>query len=239
MKGDEMTSKESLSELPVSCPPGAVWILGAGRFGRLAAERLKKRHPQADLLVVDRRAEKLEPLRGDPALSTHAGEAVSFLADEPFPGDVWIVPAIPVHVAYQWIMLELGRRGRVSGEPVPEAVDALVPNPLRRGGTLYASYATFICPDACSEPEEVCTHTGGPRRGNLFECFGRIALPGCHMVVVRSRQLAPGVGGYPGWTLREAFEEVASSPGSHLVATSCRCHGVIDGLSWGPVTEVE
>lgn len=226
-----MTSKDALSKFPKPYPPETVWILGAGRFGRLAAERLKKKYPQADLLVVDRRSEKLQPLREGPAFSTHVGEAVPFLAVE-LPDNVWIVPAIPVHVAFQWILLELGRRGRVSGLPTPDEVDALVPNPLRRGGTLYASYATFICPDACSEPEEICTHTGGPRRGNLFECLGRIVLPGYHTVVVRSWQLAPGVGGYPGWLLKEALEEIASSPGQHLVATSCRCHGVIDGLSW-------
>ena len=229
-----MTSGESLSELPGPYPPKTLWILGAGRFGRPAAGRLRKRYPRADLLVVDRRAEKLEPLREDPSLSIHVGEALSFLSGESLPADVWIVPAIPVHVAFHWILQELGRRGLVSGLPVPPAVDALVPNPLRRGETLYASYATFICPDACSEPEGICTHTGGPRRGNLFECLGRISLPGYRTVVVRSMQLAPGVGGYPGWKLREALEDAASSPGQCLIATSCRCHGVIDGLSWMP-----
>jgi len=229
-----MTSNQTVSEIPNPYPPKTIWILGAGRFGRLAAERLQKRHPGADFLVVDGREEKLAQIQKDLGLPTRAEDALSFLAASEFSGDVWIIPAIPVHVAFQWILLELQKRGQASARPVPDTVDAEVPNPLRRGGTVYASYATFICPDACSEPEGICTHTGGPRRGNLFEHLGRISSPGFHMVVVRSWQLAPGVGGYPGWKLREALEEIAACAGKHLVATACRCHGVVDGLFWLP-----
>lgn len=229
-----MASDGTVSEIPEPYPPKAIWILGAGRFGRLAAERLQKRHPGSDFLVVDSREEKLVRLRNDLTLSTRAEDALSFLLSSEFPDDVWIIPAVPVHVAFQWILRELQKRGHASSHPVPDTVDAVVPNPLRRRGTVYASYATFICPDACSEPEEICTHTGGPRRGNLFEHLGRISPPEFRTVVVRSWQLAPGVGGYPGWKLREALEKIAARPGNYLVATACRCHGVIDGLSWTP-----
>jgi hypothetical protein len=54
------------------------------------------------------------------------------------------------------------------------------------------------------------------------------------VVVVRSWQLAPGVGGYPAKYLEERLHEVSRRAGTYLVATSCRCHGVIDLLSWTP-----
>lgn len=229
-----MPPNDAGAGFPGLYPPKTIWILGAGRFGRLAAERLRKRYPESELLVVDDREERLSSLEEDLGLPVHAGDALPFLGSRDVPEGVWIVPAIPVHVAFQWILLELKKRGDAAAHPVPDALDALVPNPLRREGTVYASYADFICPDACSEPEDICTHTGKPRRGNLFEHLGRISLPGFRMVVVRSLQLAPGVGGYPGRRLREALETIAAFPGRHIVATACRCHGVIDGLTWTP-----
>lgn len=217
---------------PAPFPPEKVWILGAGRFGRLAAERLKRRLPGADFLVVDDREEKLAALRDDLKVPVIAHDAISHLAEAELADDVWIIPAAPIHVAYLWIMRELEKRGRVRRLPVPSTVDGQVPNPLRAKETVYASYATFICPDACSEPDEICTHTGLPRVGSLFETIGAIQVPGFKVIVVRSWQLAPGVGGYPGGQLKSVLAEIAASPGEYLIATSCRCHGVIDCLGW-------
>jgi hypothetical protein len=214
--------------------PRKVWILGAGHFGQIAARRLLRRAPEASLLVVDTQRERLGELEASLGLATLAEDAMSFLQRQPLSDDQWIIPAIPIHVALRWLVSALEGKGRASIVPVPTEVDALVPNPYRVAcGTLYASYASFRCPDACSEPDRLCTHTHQPRLGNLFEHLAALQLPGVAVEVIRSWQLAPGVGGYPGIQLREVLQRLEQRPGRFLIATSCRCHAVIDGLEVG------
>lgn len=215
---------------PSPFPPPRIWILGAGRFGRLAAKRLKDRYGQLQLLVIDHRADRLDAVQRELNLPVICEDAVQYILRHPLPDDLWIVPAVPVHVAFEWLFQNLGRGDRL---PVPEAVDAQVPHPLRApSGTVYASYADFLCPDACSEPEEICTHTKAPRLGNLFETLADIRIPECRVIVVRSHQLAPGVGGYPSSFLLQPLARIRDKPGRYLIATSCRCHGVLDCLNW-------
>ncbi|MCU0588861.1 MAG: NAD-binding protein [Syntrophobacteraceae bacterium] len=212
---------------------GTVWILGAGRFGRLAVDRLSRKLPHGELLVIDERPDRLSALSGAPGVRTLEGGAIPFLAGQNLPDELWIVPAVPVHAAFQWLLAGPAFASRASSIPVPEAVDVQVPNPYRvANGTVYASYATFLCPDACSEPEERCTHTGEPRPGNLFQDLSRISVDGYRVTVLRSHQLAPGVGGYTGRQLGRLEREILQHPGGHVIATSCRCHGVINALRW-------
>lgn len=228
MKGTEVFSEAAA--VPGTLPPGKIWILGAGRFGSIAARRLTKRFPNSDFLVIDHRGERLEEIRQSLGLPVLRREAAAFLLEEPIPRDAWLIPAVPVHVASLWISNRLG--GLFIRVPVPTTVDAQVPNPYRTSdGTLYASFATFICPDVCNEPDETCTFTGKPRPGNLFERLQAIQVPLFDVVVVRSWQLAPGVGGYPAAYLDDKLNEAKSKKDGLLIATSCRCHGVIDALS--------
>jgi hypothetical protein len=213
--------------------PERIWILGAGRFGRIAAERLTTRYPEAELLVVDHRAKRLSELRDLAGVSVRREDAVTFICRRPLPDDQWIVPAVPLHVVQLWLLQMLHRDGQVMSLAVPEAADVQVPNPYRvPAGTLYTSYATFLCPDACSEPEKLCTHTGRPRPGNLFECLGGIEVPEFRVEVIRSWQLAPGVGGYRGAQLQAALRRIREYAGRVIIATSCRCHAVIDALAF-------
>jgi len=185
------------------------------------------------MLVVDRRDQKLDRIRKEMGVETHDADAVSFVALNTPSDAVWLIPAVPVHLAFQWLLVQLNVGGEARPIPVPAAVDAMVPNPYRMaGGTLYASFATFLCPDACSEPDEMCTHTKKPRPGNLFEVLSHILVPGFQVTVARSLQLAPGVGGYTAGYIRNVLEGIKTRPGAHLIATSCRCHGVIDALEW-------
>lgn len=218
-----------------SLPPADLLILGAGKFGRIAATRIHQRYPQAALLVVDESAEKLGQLTASQAIPTRAMDALTFLAETQIDPERWIIPAVPVHVAYWWVQATLARTASVRRLPVPAVVDAQVPNPLRvPSGTVYASYATFRCPDSCSEPAELCTHTKQPRLGNLFSDLAAVTAPGFSTHVLRSVQLCPGVGGYTGIRLQRLLDEVGQNPGRHLIATSCRCHGVLDALEWNP-----
>ncbi len=213
--------------------PAKILILGAGHFGRLAAGRLTKCFPHADFTVVDTREDRLNKVRKELGLKCFQEDSIAHLLAERLSAESWIVPAVPVHVAYQWLVSHLGEKRMVNRVPVPPAVDQQVPNPMRMpSGTLYTSYATWICPDACNEPADICSHTRKPRQGNLFDHLAAIKVADVQVAVVRSHQLAPGVGGYPFQALKNLLKQTAQSPGCYIIATACRCHGVVDCLSW-------
>jgi len=208
------------------------WILGAGRFGRLAVERLLARREPPQLLVVDQSAEKLCLLADRPVERINE-DVLDFLLANLTAGPDWIVPAVPIHVAFAWLSRELAGAGQVEILPVPHAVDAQIPNPWRDGkGGLYSSVATFRCPDNCSEPRDRCTATGLPRSEDLFALLARVRAPGFVPLVVRSHQLAAGVGGYRPSALRCLLRDAEAARRSVLVATACRCHGVVHALKW-------
>ena len=216
---------------PAPFPPAKIWILGAGRFGRLAAQRLKKRLPESEILVVDRREDRIGEISAATGISGVVDDALGFLCANGTPDETWIVPAVPVHVAFEFALSELKMSGDAIRLHVPEAVDSQAPNPQRvPSGTVYTSFATFICPDFCSEPEEICTFTGKGRLGVLFDLLGKLHVPGHSVATIRSFQLAPGVGGYPGSSLKELVSRITRKPGDYTIATACRCHGVIDAL---------
>lgn len=226
-------ARHARSSVPEPFPPRRIQILGAGRFGRLAAKRLSRRFPEASFLVVDRREEKLQLVESEFGLPIRVEDAFAYLSRPELSDETWIIPAVPVHVAFQWFLEKLNRAGSTRILPVPEAADNQVPNPYRvADGTLYASYATFVCPDVCNEPDDLCTHTGQKRPGNLYERIECIELRDFRVVVVRSWQLAPGVGGYPVGYLAARLNVIEQAPGRYLVATSCRCHGVLNCLEW-------
>lgn len=208
------------------------WILGAGRFGTLAVQRILARKKVPRLVVVDRDGHVLEKLR-DKSVETVEQDAIDFLVHYPGLGSEWIVPAIPVHVAFAWLCRQLAREGVVTQLAAPSILEQKVPNSLRaKTGALYASFATFRCPDDCDEPEESCTVTGEVREVDLFDVIRNIEVEGFVTQVVRSHQLAPGVGGYQLSVLWRLLEEARSTEKDILVATACRCHGVIDALRW-------
>ena len=214
-------------------------ILGAGQFGRLALERLSKRHPAARFWVVDNDGGHLKDcLRSVNAIerinaTAIRGDAVTVLERDAFGPGTWIIPTVPLHVTFKWLLWRLNGMGSAVPLPVPGEVDTLVPNPLRMGkGTVYASFADFKCPDQCSEAGDICTATGEQRRGELYQLIGGLDIAGYRTDVVRSLQLAPGVGGFRMARLEQCLDSVAAKPGRYIIATSCRCHGVIDALEW-------
>jgi hypothetical protein len=206
------------------------WILGAGHFGSLAAKRILQGARDCNLLVVDRDVAQLDELKDEP-LKVIKQEAIDFLSVHHGEGHEWIVPAIPEHVAFSWLRRQLSKDGTVKPLAVPSDLDQQIPNPTRtKEGVLYTSFATFRCPDDCDEPAEMCSVTRKGREANLFELIRKIEVAGYNTLVVRSQQLAPGVGGYQLSTLWQLLEAAKSSQKNILVATACRCHGVINAL---------
>jgi hypothetical protein len=212
-------------------------IVGAGTFGRLALERLGKEDKEAQFLVVDRSPQALQKARNLTAAPVEEVEAdaAAFLVQRLKNGTAgdWIIPAVPEHLAFSWL-----RQGPLAGtdwEPaeVPPNLAALTPVARRgREGELYLSRALHLCPDDCSEPQ-VCPVTGEPRDTPLYEELAALVVPGYRIVVIPSRQLAPGVGGFSPGRLLSLARALAGMEGKILVATACRCHGVVHGLKRG------
>jgi hypothetical protein len=207
----------------------AIWIMGAGRFGRRAVRTLAQRCPAAALTVVDRRAPALARIDA-PGLERVRLEVTDFLeqrliADIPPP---WIVPAVPFHLAVAW----LRRRLSISVLPVPADICARLPNPMRGAeGELYISNADFRCPANCPEPEGVCTHTGMPRPRILYHYLSALHREELPSLVLRSHQLAPGVGGYQSHALLRLQQELTLWRNRVLlVSTACACHGVMHAM---------
>jgi hypothetical protein len=208
-------------------------ILGAGKFGRLALERLSRVDAAADFMVVDHNPAALaQGAVAGPGRQLVQAEAIAFLVEHLKPDCPWewLLPVVGVHVAYGWLMA-----GPLSGsawrpQAVPEAVAGLAAV-ARRGpaGELYLSRARHLCPDDCPSPE-VCPVTGESREPPLHQELAALNLPGYQIRGIPSPQLAPGVGGYPPGRLLDLAREMETLEGQVLIATACRCHGVIQGL---------
>lgn len=207
-------------------------ILGKGKFGRLALKRLARQDGSASFLVVDRDPQALGSEGNDGRYRQVQAEAIAFLVQN-LKDDGrwdWIIPMVPVHVVYQWLLA--GPLAGSGWQPftMPEVLDQLIAG-TRRGtsGELYLSRAQHLCPDDCAEPE-ICPVTGEVRDPPLHQELASLKLPGYQVRVVSSRQLAPGVGGYAPAQLLELARDLKDQTGKVLIATACRCHGVMQGL---------
>ena len=85
-----------------------IWIIGAGNFGLKAVDALILHFPEVRLTLVD---EKLDT--GSTDLSkVHdfvLDDGIGFLFEQLNRSELpdWIIPAIPVHVAYEWVVRSL------------------------------------------------------------------------------------------------------------------------------------
>jgi hypothetical protein len=203
-----------------------IWIIGAGTFGLRAAETLGRR---ADIVIIEKQVgicRKLEELPYRIVCADGIDYLVKNLTSPDHPD--WIVPAIPVHVAYAWVRAKLAVAHALESMPAPESLVAQLPNLIRgRQGELYVSNADFLCPENCAEPADKCTVTGKSRPRILFEYLSSLKANDLEPVVLQSRQLAPGVGGYRPQALFEVLQAVKQAARPVLIATACRCHGVI------------
>lgn len=213
---------------------GSYWIIGAGRFGQKAVTRLSKKYPEARLTLVDRNPEALEGFETSPVESVcYEGASYLFYHLQGDTSPDWVVPAVPVHLALEWVQLNIMKKMPVVVSPVPKQIQLMLPNPILGGqGQVFASYADFMCPDNCTEPLERCTFTGKPRKGFLYRELEGTVFEDFHPIVIRSHQLAPGVGGYRPEALWKAFDEIRACKGPVLLSTACSCHGVIHALKF-------
>ena len=216
-----------------------IWIIGAGKFGCKAAESIRQQMPVADIAVVDREPSLCLELerQGFQSICMEGVDFLNRLADKRDLPDR-IIPAVPIHLAYEWIRQYIYSEYRLIPKAVPGCLAESLPNPFRgKHGELYISNADFICPDNCSEPESICTHTGRPRPRILHRVLSGIRRKNFRSIVITSRQLLPGVGGYPPQALFDAVNHIRTAEGPVLLSTACRCHGVMHAFRVERVTD--
>jgi hypothetical protein len=102
------------------------------------------------------------------------------------------------------------------------------------------SNADFRCPHDCPEPGAICPSTGQPRPRVMHAYLSALAFEGYTAMVIRSLQLAPGVGGFKAATLWDCWRTLHNRRGRFLFSTACKCHGVMNAftLDGGPAPAV-
>lgn len=211
--------------MKVEIAHNAVLIVGAGHFGERAARIIAERG-NSQIFVIDVDKERLARLNGLPVTALRCDGIRFLIENDPFlmPSNT-IVPALPLHLAYEWLRGILPDKLQIRRISVPAEVAEFVPHAWPGGeGSLLVSYADFVCPDDCPEPA-ACTITGEQRPRPLYALLGTLGLTGFNVHVIRSRQLAPGLGGYRAADLKAAAETVGE--GRWLLASACKCHGIL------------
>ncbi len=213
------------------------WIIGGGKFGLRAAQALRKIDSANRITIV----EKKKVVCGQ--LSREGFEAVCMdgiqylensLSDNHFPN--WILPAIPLHVAFEWIRAKISTTFIIKSISLPNDFASVLPNPIPgETGQLFISIADFKCPANCAEPDDICTYTGKPRSMILHEFLKSLQFKDFVSVVIRSHQLAPGVGGYTPAALFDALNQILDRQAPVLLSTACSCHGVMNAFYLKPI----
>ncbi len=221
----ERNEKIDLSEETMK----SIWILGAGRFGLKAAKDLSRKNKKAKITVIEKNSKLCRQVEMSD-FKTVCMDGIEYLGQNLKSIDYpdWIIPAIPVHVAFEWVRLKMKDSYILKTTPVPEGLIMSLPNVFKgKNCETYMSIADFICPDNCPEPEDLCTHTGKQRPFTLYKKLESIKYDNFRSVVLRSRQLSPGIGGYSPGALFHALDVIKASTIPILLSTACRCHGVM------------
>ena len=209
-----------------------IWIIGIGHFGYIAFLRLSEIFKDVHFVLVDPVEENLLKCKG-PTITPKIFDGVEFLETHLKKGRKpdWIIPALPVHLAAEWMLLHLGP-AKLRRIFLPSEIETLVPHPIRGSeGNLYVSHANFKCPEDCDEPQDICSITREKRKQNMFELLEALHVKAFKSLTIQSHQLGPGIGGYRPKQLFELMEKVEQSQGPLLVSTACRCHGVITSFN--------
>ncbi|MEM1957758.1 MAG: hypothetical protein QXN27_07060 [Archaeoglobaceae archaeon] len=195
-------------------------VVGGGRFGLKAVEFLlaKKR----DFLVLDPSNDcEVAKAFKDKFVKARAEDLPKFA--EKFKPD-WIFPTAPIHVVAEAIK----HRFKPWNEKVNEILAGL---PMKvvvsagKGSVVVSYNRDEICIENCSSPE-VCPVTKIKRPCAMFELI-KFACNEAKVLV--SHQLAPGIGAIKGEEFLALLRE-AERAERIVVATACKCHGVITAL---------
>jgi hypothetical protein len=203
--------------------PGKTVAIGGGRFGRLSLERLAGR---VALVVEPEPGPELMGTKVPTWREDGVRAAVEMLESGSPPK--YLIPTLPVHLFSRWLLANLTDLQPKQLSFTDNDLLSLQCNIHSIDNVYYVSLADFICPDDCPEPAEICTVTGKPRGTPLFRRMAKLGALGYKTAVLRSRQLAPGIGGILSADMLTFKDAIRQSPGRWIVATACRCHGVLE-----------
>ena len=208
-------------------------ILGAGHFGQRTLLKCSNAYPNCQITIVDKNESTLKNCAQSISCETVCDDGISYLNSLPKVSSVqssWIIPSIPIHVAFEWIKCTLSKP--VRSVDIPDALLTHLPNAMTGNkGTVYMSYATFRCPDNCPEPVDHCFFTKKPRSISLFDELKDLYMNDFSSIVLKSRQILSGIGGFQLCDLTDTLCRVESSEKPVLLSTACRCHGVMDAFA--------
>lgn len=207
-----------------------VWVIGFGKFGQRTVNILSQKG-NCRMTIVDIDFEKAQHPKDEKHIYI-CSDGVSFLSENLFSGNEpdLIVPALPVHLAAEWLSEQLTSE-KLRKIAVPKELESIVPNPIRLSSSEWCvSYADFVCPESCNEPLNICPVRNETRKGNMFETLGKIDIKSFEPIVIRSYQLAPGIGACKPGDFFDLLNKLEQSAGRFLVCTACRCHGMLTGF---------
>lgn len=209
------------------------WVIGYGQFGKHAVDLLLKSRSPGIITVVENR-----PICGKnlPAnVKLVQAEGIDWFNKE-FTSDsgvTRIIPSLPVHLAANWVKARLALEGfDVRPAEIPDTLLSQLPNPARlTSSSAVTSHADFHCPLHCPEPANICTHTGMRRPDSLYHVLEEVHCSPFTAIIIRSRQFAPGLGGFLAEDLWHLLDRTRSLPDIQLlIGTACKCHGIVEGI---------
>lgn len=219
---------------------GCVHIIGCGKFGQRALEFYAAEMPEQNLVLVDSEKENLAAAKvlldkSGVNFLTDAQDAVTYLVDLLAAAnsrrDDWIIPTVPLHLAFA-VLSEITGRLPLQWQRKP-----VLPN-LCTGerNEIYSSLADFLCPANCPQPRRYCFYTKVKRRVSLLRRLAgleyQVAGKQLPSIILPSTQIGPGLGGFPLRRLVRIVDFVQKRcPGPLLFSTACRCHGVTNILA--------
>lgn len=214
-----------LLDKPLPAEPRIALVLGAGRFGSSAAVRIAEAWPRCSIKIADLSTIIDDSLPGKHYPATEAMDLMNDFLQPERPEDI-VVPCIPVHAAFNWVLSHLG-----FCVPVPVKLMETVPGAISgKDGCIYSSLSDFTCREDCTEPE-VCPVTAKKRSEPLFKTMSSIGFPSFTSITIRSAQLLPGTGAVTAGALFQLLERVRRKRGRYLISTASRCHGVMHGFT--------
>ncbi len=151
-----------------------VFIIGFGKFGKLALAKGIHLWKKARIWIVDSKPEPFIQLEPVPF------SGIRVLADGPqfltrfqdWIGDEdWIIPALPIHLAWKWLALNIKPSKDLRALVPPQSLGLGLPFHQVSDQGLYLSYADFMCPDNCPAPKHHCFKTHKKRAVPLLEIY--------------------------------------------------------------------
>ena len=151
--------------------PRIYLVIGCGRFGGRAAEKLLQKDPRSKIIVVDRSKKALRKISQLP-VESEICDGTLYLEQFLSKGRKadYIIPSVPFHLAFEFT---LSQSKPWTGKRIKVPPLSGLPNPMiGKTGDLYTSFADFLCPENCLEPAQYCSVTKQRRSRPLYRILG-------------------------------------------------------------------